>query len=92
LGNLQTAIGTFLQFLKQIGLVIATALTDFEFWLRDQLQAIGVPHTLQTVILLGVAVLLVAGALRLFGGLIRVVVVLILVLVVIHVVMPVLHG
>jgi hypothetical protein len=91
-GNLQTAIDTFLQFLRQIGVVIAAVLTDFEFWLRDQLQSLGVPHTIQTVILLGVAVLLVAGALRLFGGLIRIVVVLILVLVVIHVVMPVLHG
>jgi Flp pilus assembly protein TadB len=91
-GNLQGAINSLLQFLRQFSVMIANLLTEFEFWLRDQLRGLGVPHTLQTVILLGVAVLLVVGALRLLGGLIRVVVVLLLVLLVIHLVMPVIQG
>jgi hypothetical protein len=91
-GNLEAAINSLLQFLRQFGVVVAALLTEFEYWLRNQLQQLGVPHTLQTVILLGVAVLLVVGALRLFAGLIRLAVVLILVLVVIHLVIPVIHG
>jgi hypothetical protein len=91
-GNLQSAINSLLQFLKQFSVVIANLLMQLEYWLRRQLQDIGVPHTLQTVILLGVAVLLVVGALRLFAGLLRVAVVLILILLVIHLVMPVVQN
>ena len=92
MGNLQSAINSLLQFLKQFNVVIANLLMHLEYWLRRQLQDIGVPHTLQTVILLGVAVLLVVGALRLFAGLLRVAVVLILILLVIHLVMPVVQN
>lgn len=91
MGNLQSATDALLQFLKQVGLIAVGLLTQFESWLRDQLQSLGVPHTLQSVILIGVAVLLVLGALRLFAGLIRIAVVLVLVLVVLHLVLPVLH-
>jgi hypothetical protein len=90
-GNLESAINSLLRFLRQLSVVIANLLTQFEYWLRERLQDIGLPHTLQTAILLGVAVLLVLGALRLFAGLIRVAVVLILMLLVIHLVMPVIQ-
>jgi hypothetical protein len=92
LANLQSAIDTLLGLLIQFGLAVAAILTGFELWLRGELQHLGVPHTVQTPVLLVVAVLLVLGSLRLFGGLIRVVVVLILVLIAIHIVMPVLPG
>jgi hypothetical protein len=91
-GNLQSATNRLLQFLRQLSVLIANLLTDFEYWLRDQLQGLGVPHSVQTAILLAVAVLLVVGAVRLFAGLIRLAVVLILVLLVIHLVMPVIQG
>jgi hypothetical protein len=91
-GNLEHAINTLLDLLKQFGLAIAALLAALELWLRGELQHLGVPHTLQTVILLGVAAILVLGSLRLFGGLVRVAVVLILVLIAIHIVMPVIQG
>ena len=91
MGNLESAINSLLRFLRQLSVVIANLLTQFEYWLHERLQDIGLPHTLQTAILLGVAVLLVLGALRLFAGLIRVAVVLILMLLVIHLVMPVIQ-
>ncbi len=89
--NLQSAINALIQFLTKFGTIVMSLLTEFEYWLRDQLQHLGVPHDLQSIILIAVAVLLVLGALRLFAGLIRVVVVLILVLIVLHLVLPIVH-
>jgi hypothetical protein len=90
--ELQTAIGTLLRVLTQFGLAVAALLTAFEIWLRGVLQQLGVPHVLQTVLLLAVAAVLVLGSLRLFGGIIRVGVVLILLLIAIHIIMPVVQG
>ncbi len=92
MSQLQTAIDTLLRLLTEFGLAVASILTGFELWLREVLQQFGVPHTLQTVLLLAVAALLVLGSLRLFGGIIRIAVILILVLVAIHIVMPVIQG
>jgi hypothetical protein len=91
-GNLEAAINTLLQLLKQFGVAIAALLTEFELWLRGQLRQLGVPHSIQTVILIAVAAFLVVGAVRLFGGLIRVAVVLILILLAIHLVLPISQG
>jgi hypothetical protein len=90
--NLQTTIDTLLKLLTEFGLAVAAILTRLELWLREELQHLGVPHTVQTPILLAVAVLLILGSLRLFGGLIRVAAVLILVLIAIHILMPVIQG
>ncbi len=90
--NLQNAIDTLLRLLTQFGLVVAAALTELELWIRGQLQQLGLPHGVQTVLLLAVAAILVLSALRLFGGVIRIAVVLILLLVAIHIVMPVIQG
>lgn len=92
MGNLQDAIDTLLQVFRQLGDAVVGLLTALELWLRGQLQELGVPHAIQTLILLAVAVVLVLGTLRLFGGLIRIVVVLILLLIAIHIVMPVIQG
>jgi hypothetical protein len=92
LGNLQAAIDTLLKLLLQFGVAVAAILTALEMWLRGELQQLGVPHTVQTLILLVAAALLVLGSWRLFGGLIRVAVVLILMLIAIHIVMPVVRG
>lgn len=92
MGNFENAINTLLALLKQFGLAVAALLTALELWLRSVLQQFGVPHTLQTVILVAVAAILVLGALRLFGGLIRIAVVLILLLIAIHIIMPVVQG
>jgi hypothetical protein len=90
--NLQSTIDMVLRLLTQFGLAVAAMLTGLELWLRAELQQAGVPHTVQTPILLVVAALLIVGALRLFGGLIRVAAVLILVLIAIDIVMPVVQG
>jgi hypothetical protein len=91
-GNFENAINTLLDLLKQFAMAVAAILTSLELWLRAELQALGVPHTVQTLVLLVVAAILVLGSLRLFGGLIRVAVVLILLLIAIHIVMPVVQG
>jgi hypothetical protein len=91
-GNLQRAIDTLLNLLTQFGLTVAAVLTELEFWLRGQLQQLGVPHAVQTLVLLAVAAVLVLGSLRLFGGLIRIAVVLILLLIAIHIVMPIIQD
>ncbi|HEX3575267.1 MAG TPA: hypothetical protein VHU42_11765 [Rhodopila sp.] len=92
MGNFENAINTLLDLLKQFAMAVAAILTSLELWLRAELQALGVPHTVQTLVLLVVAAILVLGSLRLFGGLIRVAVVLILLLIAIHIVMPVVQG
>ena len=92
MANLQHAVDTLLKLIMQFGFAVAALLGGFEIWLRGQLQHMGVPHTLQTVVLIVVAVVLVLGSLRLFGGLIRVVVVLILLAMAIHVMMPVIES
>jgi hypothetical protein len=91
-GSVQTTIVALLQFLKQVASTAWIALTHFEHWLRDQLQPLGLPHAVQTVILVGVTIVLVVGALRLFAGLIRVAAVLILLLVVLHLLLPLVHA
>jgi hypothetical protein len=91
-GSFENAINTLLDLLKQFAMAVAAILTSLELWLRAELQALGVPHTVQTLVLLVVAAILVLGSLRLFGGLIRVAVVLILLLIAIHIVMPVVQG
>lgn len=92
MGSFENAINTLLDLLKQFAMAVAAILTSLELWLRAELQALGVPHTVQTLVLLVVAAILVLGSLRLFGGLIRVAVVLILLLIAIHIVMPVVQG
>jgi hypothetical protein len=92
MGEFQNATSALLQALRQFAALAGSLLTTFELWLRDRLQDIGVPHVLQTVILIAVAILLVLGVVRLFAGLIRVVIVLILVLMVLHLVLPVIQG
>ena len=62
-------------------MAVAAILTEFEFWLRGELQQLGVPHALQTLTLLAVAAVLVVGSLQLLGGLIRIAVVVILLLI-----------
>lgn len=90
--DLRTAIDSLLRLLTQFGVAIAAILTAVEVWLREQLQHLGVPHTVQTLILVLVAAILVLGSLRLFAGLIRIAAVLILVLIAIHIVAPVIQG
>jgi hypothetical protein len=92
LGNLLNAVDALLKLLIQFGLAVAAILTALELWLRGELQQLGVPHTVQTLILLVVAVMLVLGSWRLFAGMIRVAVVLILLLIAIHIVIPVIRG
>jgi hypothetical protein len=91
-GKLQDAIDALLQVFRQLANAVAALLTALELWLRGELQRLGVPPTLQTLILLAVAVVLVLGTLRLLGGLVRVVVILILLLLAIHILMPVIQG
>ena len=92
MGNLQTAIDSLLKLLVQLGVALAAILTGLELWLRGELRHFGVPHSVQTLILLVLAALLILGSWRLLGGLIRIAVVLILLLIAIHIVMPIVQG
>nr|WP_294522921.1 hypothetical protein [uncultured Rhodopila sp.] len=84
------AINSILQLLLQIGNLIVAGLVAVELWVRGQLAAAGMAPSLQTVVMVSVAALLILGALRVFGGLIRVIVILVLILIAIHIVLPVL--
>ncbi len=88
MGDFHPAVNALLQFLQQLIILAANALTALNSWLRDQMDLLGVPTTIQTLIILAVSVFLIIGALRVLGGLIRVGAVLILVLVAIHFLMP----
>ncbi len=88
MGDFHPAVNALLQFLQQLITLAANALTALDSWLRGQMDLLGVPPTIQTLIILAVSVFLIIGALRVLGGLIRVGAVLILVLVVIHFLMP----
>jgi hypothetical protein len=90
--NVHTATTALLEFLRDAGAFIANLLNDFEYSLRDHLLDLGVPRTVQTVILVAITTLLILGAVRMFAGLIRVAVVLVLVLIAIHLVVPSLQG
>jgi hypothetical protein len=81
-------IRSLLDLLIELGNLIVAGIVTVELWLRAQLMQFGVPPTIQTVILLALAALLIIGCLRLFGGLIRIAVVLVLILIAIHIVMP----
>jgi hypothetical protein len=84
------AINAVLRLLVQIGNLIVAGLVAFELWVRGQLAALGMAPSLQTVVMLSLAALLILAALRLFGGLIRAIVILVLILIAIHIVLPVL--
>jgi len=84
------AIRALLQLLIELGSLILAGIVAIELWLRAQLTLLGLPASIQTVLLVALAAALILAALRLFGGLIRVAVVLILLLVAIHVLLPVL--
>jgi hypothetical protein len=84
------AVNSILQLLLRIGNLIVAGLVAVELWVRGQLAAAGMAPSLQTVVMVSVAALLILAALRLFGGLIRAIVILVLILVAIHIVLPVL--
>lgn len=83
------AINSLLQLLIQFGDLVLAAIVAAELWLRGQLTALGVAPSMQVVLLVALAVVLILAALRLFGGLIRVAVVLVLLLIVIHALLPI---
>jgi hypothetical protein len=85
------AINSLLQLLIQFGNLVLAAIVAAELWLRGQLTLLGVPPSIQVVLLVALAVVLILAALRLFGGLIRVAVVLVLLLIVIHALLPIIQ-
>jgi hypothetical protein len=90
--NVHTATTALLEFLRQVGVVTANLLSAFEYTLRDQLLDLGVPRTVQTVILVAIMALLVVGAARLFVGLFRVAAVAVLLLIALHLVLASIQG
>jgi Flp pilus assembly protein TadB len=77
---------TFVQFGEEVG----SALFAVEGSLRYQLTQIGLPHRVQTFILLTTAAFLVVWSVRLFGGVIRMAAVSILLLLGIQIIRPLL--
>jgi hypothetical protein len=79
-----------LQPFVQFGEEVSSALFAVEGSLRYQLTQVGLPHRVQTFILLTTAALLVLWSMRLFGGVIRTVAVSILLLLGIQIIRPLL--
>ena len=67
-------------------------LAALETWLRIQLTQLGVAQSIQTIILIAVAVLFLLAALRLMGGVIRVIVLIFLILLIVHILAPGFHA
>lgn len=85
---MQSGIDSLLRFLRELSELMAALLIQVEYWLRGQMQDVGVPPLLQTMVLVSVAILLIVGAVRFFAGLVRVAVVLVLVLLALHLLTP----
>jgi hypothetical protein len=83
-------INSLLRLIITLGNIVLAGIVAIELWVRGQLAQLGVPKTLQTVILVTVAILLIIASLRIFGGLIRVALVLVLVLIGLHILAPLL--
>jgi hypothetical protein len=90
--NVHTATKALFEFLREAGAITGNVLSVFENALRDQLLALGVPRTIQTMILVAIMALLVLAALRLFVGVLRVAAVAVLLLIAIHFVVASMHG
>ncbi len=90
--NFTHVLNRLLGFLMWIGDMIVGVIVMIELWLRLQLSHFGLPPKVQTLILLGAAVVLILAALKLFGGLIRVAVVVILLLIGMHIFLPIIQN
>ena len=88
--NLQHVLTTLLRISIELGHILLDALITIEEWAHDRLGQFGLSANVQTVIMTGVALVLILAALRLFGGLIRFIVVVVLLLIAVHILLPVL--
>jgi hypothetical protein len=88
LDSLSQTLDALLQLITRLGDLVVLGLAAAEAWLRAQLTLLGVAPTIQTVLLLALAFLLILSALRWFGGLIRVAVILVLLLFGFHALLP----
>ncbi len=86
------AISKLLALIRSLVDLVLSGLAAIEMWLRGQLAGLGVAPSIQTIILIAVAVVLIAVTLRLFGGVLRAVVVTFLVLLALHTLIPVFTG
>jgi TRAP-type uncharacterized transport system fused permease subunit len=64
--------------------IVLSALGYIENALGHAMSQMGLPHTVQTVLGIFVAVLILVAALRLFGGFIRVVLIVVVLALVVH--------
>ena len=90
--QVDNAINSLLLLFRSATNAVLAGLAAVEQWLRVQLTGLGIAPTIQTVIMLAVAVLLILLVLRVFGGVIRVLLVVFLILLALHVVLPLAHA
>jgi hypothetical protein len=83
----ELAIDGLLQLLRQFMASVAVILGQIEHLLRSQLQQLGMPETIQTLILLALVTIVALWSIRLFGGVFRIGVLGIVLLIVIHAMM-----
>jgi hypothetical protein len=84
----ESAIEGLVQLLRQFGLSAGNILTQFELALRSQLQQLGVPEVVQTMLLLAMAGVLILWSLRLFGGLFRIAALVVVLVIAAHATIP----
>jgi hypothetical protein len=90
--NVQTTADNLLALLLRLAVAVGDMFAAMEVWLRGALEVSGVPHSLQTVILVAVPVLLGLAVMRVFDGLIRVFIVLLLLAIALHIIIPALQS
>ena len=90
--QVDSALNSLLLLFRAAVNAVLAGLGAVEQWLRIQLTGLGVAPSLQTAVMLAVAVLLIVLVLRVFGGVIRVLLIVFLVLWALHVVLPLAHA
>lgn len=84
-------VASFLGFVAALADLLLAAMATADHWVRQVLTALGVGNSVQTIILILVAFLVLLAALRLMGGIVRVLIVVLIVLFAVHLLLPTLH-
>ena len=88
MGDLTRVVDEIVRLLIRLGGSILEAVQAVETSLRVQLSAMGVPPTIQTIILVGASIGIILLALRVFGGLLRFFVIVVLILLAMKLLLP----
>jgi hypothetical protein len=88
MGDLTRVVDEIIRLLIRLGGSILEAVQAIEASLRVQLNAMGVPPAIQTIILVGASIGIILLAVRVLGGLLRFFVIVVLILLAMKLLLP----